>query len=168
MGKNNGKKEIGGESCRQIVTQVTKSLNKHGEIRGKNKQQTKSLRAACPHHKITNKGKIKPTIVNRGDGTCYCTMCNRQFTTRLFTDDELGKVTGNFRSVLDQARFMATAADLGKDTTEYLTRISVDASLFKKTYGRIKKVVQKSNDVRSKKNKNRSKGGGSESYGGWK
>lgn len=165
MGK---KKEISSESARQMVAQVTKSLNKHGEIRGKNKQQTKSLKAACPHHKITAKGKIKPTIVNRGDGTCYCSMCDHQFTTRLYNHDELEKITGNFRGVLDQARFMVTAADLGKETSEYLTRISVDTSMFKKTYGRIRKAVEKNNDVRGKKNKNRNRGGGSENYGGWK
>lgn len=150
-----------------LVATITNNLNKHGEIRGESKKQRKMLKAACPHHKITKKGKIKPTIYNDGNNTCTCEMCGAKFTTHLHTKEETKKIVGNMKEMLDQARFMNQAADLGKETATYLAKLSVDVSHFSKTYGKIKKAVERSENVKNKKKKNRGNGGGS-SYGAWR
>lgn len=169
MAKDNKKTEIKVGSGKSTVQIVTNSLNKHGEIRGDNKKETKNLKAMCPHHKITKKGKIKPTVYNDGNGTCTCEMCGHKFPTHLFDKDEIGKIVGKMTQTLDQARYMAEAADLGKETKAYLAQTSVSVSHFPKTYGKIKHVVEKSENTKKKKNRNRNGGrGGSESYGGWR
>lgn len=150
-----------------IVATITNNLNKHGEIRGGNKKETKNLRAMCPHHKLTKKGKIKPTVINDGNGTCLCTMCGHKFSTHLYTKDEVKKTTGKFTGMLDQARFMNEAADLGKESASYLAKLSVEVSHFPKTYGKIKKAVERTENVKKKKNKNNGDGG-TTNYGGWR
>lgn len=164
MGKNkNNEVNIKGS----IVATVTDSLNKHGEIRGSSKKETKNLKAMCPHHKITKKGKIKPTIYNDGQGTCTCEMCGAKFTTHLYSKEESNKVIGKMKMMLDQARFMNQAADTGKETGLYLAKLSVDLSHFGKTYGRMKKAVERTEDMKKRKNKSRNNAGGS-NYGSWK
>lgn len=158
-------KVAGGRSTVQVVTN---SLNKHGEIRGKDKKESKNLKAMCPHHKITKKGKIKPTVYNDGNGTCTCEMCGHKFPTHLYDKDETGKIVGKMTQLLDQSRYLAEAADLGKDTKQYLASTSVSVSHFPKTYGKIKKVVEKSENTKRRKNKGRGGRGGSEVYGGWR
>lgn len=153
-----------------VIATITNSLNKHGEIKGANKKEKKNLKAMCPHHKITKKGKIKPTVSNDGNGTCKCEMCGHEFTTHLFTKDETKENTGKFVEMLDQARYMAQAADLGKDTNMYLAKLSVDVSHFNKVYGKIKHVVERSDNMKKKKkgHRNNNNGGGSSNYGGWR
>lgn len=151
-----------------IVATITNNLNKHGEIKGANKKETKNLRAMCPHHKINKKGKIKPTVYNDGNGTCTCEMCGAKFTTHLYNNEETDKIVGKFKGMLDQARYMCEAADLGKDTSSYLAKLSVDVSHFGKTYGKIKHVVERTENMKRKKKDNRSRGNGSENYGGWR
>lgn len=151
-----------------IVATITNSLNKHGEIKGKSKKETKNLKLMCPHHKFNKKGKKKPTVYNDGNGTCVCTMCGARIPTHLYNNDETDKIQGKFKSVLDQARFMAESADLGKETSTFLARLSVDVGHFGKTYKKIRHVVQKSENMKKKKKDNTNRGNGSENYGGWR
>lgn len=168
MAKNDKRTELKVAAGKSSVQVVTNSLNKHGEIRGENKKETKNLRALCPHHKITKKGKIKPTVYNDGNGTCTCEMCGHKFPTHLFDKDETSKIVGKMTQMLDQSRYMAEAADLGKETKNYLAQTSVQVAHFPKTYGKIKRVVEKSDSTKKRKNKNRNGRGGSETYGGWR
>lgn len=172
MGKNKNKKQkaelrVDGKST---VQAVTNSLNKHGEIRGDSKKETKNLKAMCPHHKVTKKGKIKPTVINDGRGTCICEMCGHRFPTKLYSSEDTHAAVDAVTTILDQARFMAEAADLGKDTKMYLARTSVDIAHLPKTYGKIRHVTEKNDAIKKHKKKNRGNEvrGGSESYGAWK
>lgn len=153
---------------KSTVQAVTNSLNKHGEIKGNNKKETRNLRALCPHHKITKKGKIKPTVYNDGNGTCTCEMCGHKFPTHLFDKDETQKIIGRVTQLLDQGRYMCEAADLGKETKAYLATTSVQVSHLPKIYAKIKRVVEKSENTKRKKKGNRNSRGGSEAYGGWR
>ena len=149
MAKKNGKFNFDGKTS--IVAMITDNLNKHGEIKGSSKKETKNLKAMCPHHKITKKGKKRPTVYNDGNGTCTCEMCGAKFSTHLYNKDESNKIVGKFKSMLDQARFMAEATDLGKDTNNYLAKLSVDTAYFGKTYGKIKHVVERSDNMKKRK-----------------
>lgn len=166
MAEKNKNLRVG--SGKSTVQLITNSLNKHGEIRGESKKETKNLKAMCPHHKMTKKGKIKPTVYNDGNGTCTCEMCGHSFTTHLYGNDEVKKSVGEIVQLLDQSRYMAEAADLGKETKAYLAQTSVSMSHFPKTYKKIRKVIEKTENTKRKKNKNRNQRGGSESYGGWR
>jgi uncharacterized Zn finger protein (UPF0148 family) len=164
MGKN---KNINTMNIKgSTVSEVTNNLNKHGEIRGNNKNQTKNLRALCPHHKINKKGKLKMTIVNNGNGECTCLMCGRKFRTQLFDKKEVKDSVEDVREILDQARFMNIAADLGKETELYLAKVSVDISHLPKTYKRIRKATERTDSLKNKKKK--SKKNYTPSYGGWR
>ena len=66
-----------------ITAKITDSLNKRGEIKGRNKKETKNLKAMCMHHKYTKKGKLRPEIINDGAGKCTCTMCTHSFSTEI-------------------------------------------------------------------------------------
>lgn len=152
-----------------LVATVTNNLNKHGEIRGENKKQTKILRAACPHHKINKKGKIKPTVYNDGNGNCTCYLCGAKFGTKLYSKEETKEMCGKVKKILDQARFMNQAADLGKESGTYLAKLSVDLSALPKTYGKIKKAVERTEHIKNRKKKNRNGNNNSgSSYGAWR
>ena len=166
QGKNNNNDVF--KNGKSIVARVTDNLNKHGEIRGSSKKETKNLKAMCPHHKITKKGKVKPTVQNDGQGTCTCEMCNSKFTTHLANKDEINKIVRKTAEMLSQARFMAESADLGNETKAYLANVSVLLRQFPGVYNDITKVVKKSNDVKKKKKHN---GGGdnvSGNLGAWR
>ena len=66
------------------VIEVTKNLNKKGRIKGKNKKETKALKGMCVHHKLNNKGRIKPTLVGASKGYCYCSLCGARVPTKFF------------------------------------------------------------------------------------
>ena len=165
---NNNNQSSRGKSTKEIVRRVSNSLNKHGEIsKGKN---GKNLKASCPHHKINKKGKIKPATINNGNGECTCEMCGAVISTRLYNKDDLNKICGDFKGLLDQSRYITVAANLGDDTMGYLTDLSVKASHFKKCYKRIKKTVEKTEKTKGRRKKRSGSGDGasSSSYGGWR
>lgn len=150
-----------------IVQIVTQKRNKHGELKGANKKETKNLRAACPHHIITKKGKIRPQIRNNGNGTVTCTMCDHTFPTTLPQKNEVRDKIKGVTELLDQARYIGIAADLGKDTISYLTEVSVELSHLGKTITKAAHVVERREQV-GKKKKNKGDNSGSSSFGKWR
>lgn len=157
-----------GKTIKNYVAYLTDRCNKKGELRGENKDETKRLRAMCVHHKITKKGKVKPVVINDGNGTCYCPMCKHKFSTHLLNNEELEKTVGKFTACLDQTRFMIEAADLGKDVAKYVAGLSVEVMKFPKAYKRCRKVVEKSDHVKNKKKKKDRYGSSNTSYTGWR
>lgn len=153
-----------------IVAKISSKLNKHGEIRGKNKKETKTLRAMCPGNAINKKGKLKARIYNDGNGTCTCLMCTKKFPTELYSKGKVSHMVKDMGALLHQARFMVVSADLGKETEEYLARLSVDVEHLPKVYGKIKHAVEKREHIRNKKKggNRKNRGSGSESYGAWR
>lgn len=153
-----------------IVAKISTKLNKHGEIRGKNKKETQNLISMCPGNAINKKGKLKAKIHNDGNGTCTCEMCTRKFPSELYAKSKVKHMVKDFDALLHQARFMVVSADLGRETEEYLARLSVDIDHLPKVYGKIKHAVEKRESIRNKKkgNKRNNRGTGSESYGAWR
>ena len=166
----NSEIQIPGKTGKQSITQlITRNLNKHGEIKGKNKKETKNLRSMCCHHKYTKKGKLRPAIYNDGNGVCTCELCGQKFTTHLASGEEIKEVTGNFMQYVNQSKYATVAASLGKDTETYLAKMSVDVNHFPKVYGRINKAIEKKEKTKKRKNKNkRGLTSDSDSYGSWR
>lgn len=150
-----------------IVATITANLNKHGEIKGSNKKETKNLKAMCPHHKETKKGKNKAMVWNNGDGSLKCTMCDNRVPTDLKSKEDVKKTISPTQDLLSQARYMTVAADLGKEEQAYFARLSVDLANFPKVYGRVKHIVEKRENMRKRKKKNGNRNN-SGVYGGWR
>lgn len=147
------------------VQMVTRAVNKKGELKGKNKKETKALKAICPHHRYNKKGKLKPTFFMNQDGTCICTMCGARFRTNFYNNDEIGQIVGDMKSVNEQAKFISVAAGLGEKTTEYFSQFGGLLSKYKKTYKKARNIASKQDQISNKKKKkNRT---GSSQYGSW-
>lgn len=155
-------------STRKIrpVIEITKATRNHkGRIRGNSKKETKLLRRACPHHRYNKKGKLKPTIINRGDGVCVCEMCGAEFPTQIVKKGEIKDVMENMLGYVDQALFASVSGDLSPKVIEELCGLKVMMHKFPKDYAKIMNVVSKEDNIRRKKKKNR--GNYSSQYGGW-
>ena len=83
-----------------VISEITKSLNKKGEIRGRSKKETKKLKAMCTHNKYNKKGKLKAAVFNTGDGYCICELCGKRFPTKLFDDNELKGIVNDMKKVM--------------------------------------------------------------------
>lgn len=151
-----------------IVDTITNNLNKHGEIKGSNKKETKNLKLLCNHHKRSKKGKIRPTICSDGNGGRVCLLCGQKFTTHLYTKEEVEKTVGKTQALLTQTAYMIQAAELGKDTAMYVANLSVNFGYFPKVYGKVKHVVERTDNAKKKKKKNKGHNTGTESLGSWK
>lgn len=153
-----------------IVRQVTNSLTKHGKIKCKDAKKEKNLKNACMHHLYTKKGKLRAAIEKTGD-TCTCTACNHSFNTYLCQKKEVKEILEPTWALIDQAKYLSTAARLGKNAEKYLARLSIDLGNFPKTYEKITKIVSEKEKSKSKKKKGKNKkgfsGGSSSQLGSW-
>lgn len=151
----------------KAVAAISKSLNKKGRIKGKNKKETKYLMRACAHHYINRKGKVKPKIFNDSNGTCVCELCNRTFPTKPQTKAEVKDLISPILGLANQATFAAVSGDLGEKAVEKLVNFKVFIEEFPRDYSRVMKAVSKEDNIKKKKKKNGNGGGGSSQYGGW-
>lgn len=156
------------KGIKNITAYLTDHLNKHGELRGANKEETRRLRDMCLHHKITKKGKTKPAVTNDGNGTCYCPMCGHKFSTHLWSEKEIKEKVAAVMNVLDQSKFMTVSADFGKEVEKYLVNLSVELGKLPKIYKKQRKVVEKRDHVKNKKKKKSYNNTSSSSYGSWR
>ena len=149
--------------CKPI--QVTnKALTKKGRLKGKNKKETKALKNACMHHKITRKGKLKPAYFIQ-DNDCVCTMCGHRFPASFFSNDEVDSRLDDMIEMNDQLKYLTIAVDGGNEAAEYASSLGVNLGRFKKQYKKARNIAKKQNDVKRKKHKKRYTG--SSQYGSW-
>lgn len=154
-------------SYKKIAGEYVRRLKKNGELKGKNKRETKNLRTSCIHHKLNKKGKIRPTIVNEGNGVCTCKMCLHSFPSQLWGKEEVGKIVDQMIEVVDQMRYVAVAADLGEEYLAFLMRFSLYLSSIKKMYGKMANAVQKKEKINKGKNKGKDGGMSNKRLGSW-
>lgn len=147
------------------VAVVTKYRNKKGDLKGKNKKETKMLKGICPHNCYSKKGKKKPTIFNNNDGTCICTMCGEKFPAKFYDNQELGNIVGDMKTLNNQAKYIATASDAGNDTVKFFSEVGVNLVNYKKYYKRVRKYVSTHDRIKNKKKKKQT--AGSSQYGSW-
>jgi hypothetical protein len=164
--KNNNQRSV---KVAKHIERITKSLNKHGTIKGDNKKETKQLKSSCVHHRENRKGKFKPTFINTGNGYCLCQACGRKFETRIHSKKEVKKLVNDIMSMTDQMLVAGVSAGLGDEIVNYGINTNVLLSRYAKHYTHTFKAVAKSDEMKKKKKKNgRGYGnGGSEQYGGW-
>lgn len=150
----------------KAVSAVSKSLNKKGRIKGKNKKETKYLTRACTHHYYNRKGKLKARFFNDSNGKCICELCGRSFPTK---PESKGNVKDKLEDILglaNQAVTAAVAGSLGEKAVNKFVNLKVLLEEFPKDYARTMKAISKEDNIKKKK-KNHNNGGGSSQYGGW-
>lgn len=149
----------------KAVSAVSKSLNKKGKIKGKNKKETKYLKRACTHHHYNRKGKLKADFFNNSNGECICELCGRSFPTKPETKDNIRNELEGVLGHVNQAVTAAVAGSLGEKAVDKFVNLKVLLEEFPKDYSRTMKAISKEDNIKKKKKNNN--GGGSSQYGGW-
>lgn len=164
MGKNKEKKRVY-HDANDILSLVSAKVNKKGEIKGDSKKETRMLRYACPHHKLSKKGNRKPTI-DKPDGSKYliCYMCGAKFTGQLLNDQELANALKKPKDIIQQMKYLATAVGVDKDASRFITQAAIDIYSLEKYYRNMRKKVDNDNKLKKKKKNN----SGNERLGGWR
>ena len=151
----------------KAVSAVSKSLNKKGKIKGKNKKETKYLMRACTHHYYNRKGKLKAAFFNNSNGECICELCGRSFPTKPETKADVKDKLSSILGLANQAVTAAVAGDLGEKAVDKFVNLKVLLEEFPKDYNRTMKAISKEDNIKKKKKHNGDGGGGSSQYGGW-
>ena len=115
---------------------VSKAVNKKGKLKGKNKKETRGLKAICPHNRYNKKGKMRPTIVNNNDGTCTCALCGATFSTKIYKGDMLKDAIQPFKALNDQAKYMAAASGAGAKAIDYFAQTGAMLANYPNEIGR--------------------------------
>ena len=150
----------------KAVSAISKSLNKKGKIKGKNKKETKYLKRACTHHYYNRKGKLKAAFFNNSNGECICELCGRSFPTKPETKSEVRNALESVLGLANQAVTAAVAGSLGEKAVDKFVNLKVLLEEFPKDYSRTMNAISKEDNIKKKK-KHNNHGGGSSQYGGW-
>lgn len=167
MGKKKNKQiktttlNLGGK---KLIEFHTSCLNKHGELKGKNKKETKVIKDTCMHHKVGKKGKLK-SRVNVNDQTAHCTMCDHDFPATLYDKEERNRIINDYREFVDHTKFVAASIGAGEDTLRCLGESAVSIENVKKINKKCTKIVRKEDQIAKKKKKN--KDNGNSKLGSW-
>lgn len=148
----------------KAVIQISKNLSKHGKLKGKNKKETKALKAAYPFHKINKKGRVVPTTFIQ-NGYNIDTVTSKRFPARFFSKDEIKDKLENMEELINQGKFFSVATNAGDGMVDYFCKFAVEFSRFKKNFKKVSKIATKQSSFKDKKkNKNKDV---SSSYGSW-
>lgn len=152
--------DLGGK---KLIEFQTGMLNKHGELKGRNKKETKILKDTCMHHRINKKGKLKSRVEVAG-GVAHCTMCNNDFTAKPYSKDERDRICGDFYELVNNAKFMAAATHADENVQRVLAETAVNVRNVSKISKTLTKVVEKEDRMSKKEKKNSNS---SSSLGEW-
>lgn len=143
--------DLGGK---KLIEFHTSCLNKRGELKGKNKKETRIIRDTCMHHKIGRKGKLK-SRVDVQESQAHCTMCGHDFTAEPYSKEDRKKVIGEIREFADHTKFIAAAVGADENTLRHLAEFSVGIDNINKINKQCTKIVKKTDQISKKKKKNR-------------
>ena len=144
------------------VLEVTKHLNKKGNLKG-SKKEVKTLRSICCHHVMNKKGKVKPKI-HEENRNCKCPICKDKFRPDFYSDQEYDKAYNGYKPIVSQAKFLAVATGASKTSVQRVAGFSLDLDRFGKTYKNLRSVAQKQDKVKNKKKRRKE----TEDLGSWK
>lgn len=146
-----------------VVMNITRNVNKKGKLKGKNKKETKFLKASCPHNKITKSGKLKSTV-SINDNYCICELCGKRFPASFYDDSEIKNVVNSMIELNNQNKFTATAANCGEETVKYFSNMGVILDSYKKRSKKTRNLAKKTSAMKKKKHGNNNN---YNSYGSW-
>lgn len=149
-----------------VVRIIKDNTTKKGKIRGKNKQETRIMKGACPHHTINKKGKIVPTLVSDRDSNKYkvCRLCGARVEARTYDKEEVSKKLQGAIDVDNNMKFLAVATNAGEPMVRFSSELGSMLKVAKKYYRKVAKIAEKAEKIKSKKNKGRRS---NDSLGSW-
>jgi hypothetical protein len=156
MGKKLKRWKLNISDGQSLLQLQTDSLNKHGELRGRNKKETKVLQATCLHHKIGKRGKVKMRVnPDEHAGIAHCTMCGEDFRVAPYTKEERKRICGDFREFLNQTKYFAVASKASEANLRQLAEVSIGVNIAEKINKKTTKIVLKQDSIVKKDKKNR-------------
>lgn len=161
MGKSKSIYDLSGVDPMQ---EVSKHLNKKGQLKGGDKKKTKALRSICVHHAINKKGKQKARIHDAGNGNCQCAICRDKFKADFYTDKEYADGYASFKPQISQAKMMAISVGADKETVRRLCELNLYVDRSQGIMKSLRKVAQKQDAKKNKKKKKTRKN----NLGAWK
>lgn len=146
------------------VQTISKIYKKKGKIKGRNKNETKLLRATCTHHVYTKNEKLKPVLIAKDNVVLICKVCGARFTAQFKTKEEKKEIIGSYREMLDQLKFISVAVGADKKTVSFITQQCVNLITINKISKKLYKVADKSS---SKDKRKKNKGYKQNQMGSW-
>ena len=152
--------DLGGK---KLIEFHTSMLNKHGELKGRNKKETKIIKETCMHHKVGKKGKLKSRVeVTNGIG--HCTMCGEDFRAVPYTKEERNEICGNIKELANHTKYLAAAVGANEDVQRVLAETCISIDNLKHINKKYTKIVEKQEKLKSKNKKNKE----SSTLGNWR
>ena len=142
---------------------INKHLTKKGKLKGRNKKETKQLKAGCMHHKITRRGKLKPAYFIQDD-QCVCRLCHHKFPAKFLEKHEVDDIFDGMTELVDQYKYLTVALNAGSAAQDFAAQFSMNIPKIKKGYKKVTNIAKKQTKIRKKKHK---KYNGSSQYGSW-
>ena len=140
---------------KKLVELHSKSLNKHGVLKGRNKKETEVLKATCMHHKLNKKGKLKSRVSDVDkNGVCHCLMCEADFRALPYTKEDRKKALADSLNLIDNTKFYATAVGVNESAQRVLAEAAVTMRVVAKINKKVTKIVMKKDNLSEKKKKN--------------
>lgn len=147
----------------KALLQVTKSINKKGKLKGRNKKETKMLKGMCTHHKLNKNGKVRPKIFSNDNESMICELCGARFPGDFYADSEIKQIVNDMDTLNQQNKYMAVAAGTGDATIDYFAQMGAQLKSYIKNSKKLRNVAQKQSKVKKQKKK----ASGSAAYGSW-
>lgn len=167
MSKKNKKQKSINFGNRKIIDIIEERSDKHGKIRGRNKQETKDLRNSCTHHKVTKKGKIRGTLQPSDvEGYLYCPKCGKLVSTELATPEMIDENFTETSGLLSQSLYFAQALDAGEGVIRDIAESNIRLMRVKKSVKKLTKMAKKTDNLSDKGKKNK-KNVSSATFGSW-
>ena len=148
-----------------VTNKVSKSITKNGKIKGRNKKETKTLKALCTHHRRNKHGKLKAMIFSPDGENCVCPACKGKFPASFYSNDDIKDTITPIEELNQQNKYTAVAINAGNETINFFCQFEVMLKHYPKMAKKVRNVAEKQGQVKDKKNKNRGKG--SSMYGSW-
>lgn len=116
----------------------------HGKkgLKGNSKSETRLIKAACPHHYITKKGKRR-SLVDCQNNRIYCRACRHSWDGQLMSQDKIDSVCNAYIEILNMGKYFTTAMDFGAQAQKYFITASLAACDTSKIFGRLTELVSK-------------------------
>ena len=147
------------------VRTTTKFVTKKGKLKGRNKKETRLLKAACTHH-IYVDGELVAPIYTESNGTRVCELCGKVFSAQFYNKSELHQTIDPTIELSNQMKFMAVAVGASESDVDMITKGHVYLTKMPKIYKKLTKVAAVESRV-GKKKKGK-KAFGTMQYGSWR
>lgn len=154
--------------ARNPLNVVSSYVKKNGKIKAENKKKTKLVKGMCPHHQKKRNGKIVPTITgSSASGMGRCKICDALVPIIDMSQERENEIINSFRDLNNQAKFLATATDAGREAESYFASVGVNLVNYNKNFRKVKESAERKDVMNKKKNKKNKSNKYTTEFGSW-